>query len=115
MIVKCSVLWLSVVGIFVTHDLGKELLTLADEAFGLTKDIRYRPPVPATYGAFPNDKHSPLVGLQCSQHFTVSFDVTGDLGFPERRMRLGPSEQWAIVTVPKAPMNKNNGAVSGED
>lgn len=66
--------------------------------------------------ALPYDDDEPTFSFQLAPDFLISLLIAGDFSHPEVGVCFWDMARFAIVmTVPKASVNENDGAVLGQD
>jgi hypothetical protein len=66
--------------------------------------------------AFPNRQNRPAFSFQICVMLGVPFPITGDFPFPILPVRFrNPCAAPAIVSMPKATMDKNNFSMGGKN
>jgi hypothetical protein len=78
------------------------------------RDLVQRLPLFTFDCTLPYGQHVPALLLQPSHCLPIYGTIAIDLFSPEFLSGLGPLEEVAFMTVPKATMNKHNGIVCGE-
>ncbi len=86
-----------------------------DECGTLGHDIRERPPTGPLEAALPHSQDAPARSQEVSYDAFIAVLVSRDFGSPEFRPCSWQPKQCAVMAMPEAAMNENDGAEAWED